>query len=119
MATADEEILILAQIETMEAVENIGDILSVDGIDVSYIGPSDLSASYGHLGDMAHTDVQEAIDRVFDISVSMSVATGIHMGAGKTIMDRVKKGYKFITVGNDLDFVRTSATNILKQLNRV
>jgi 2-keto-3-deoxy-L-rhamnonate aldolase RhmA len=119
LKTADEEILIIAQIETKEAVENIGDILSVDGIDVSYIGPADLSASYGHLGNMSHSEVQEAIDKVFDASVASGVATGIHMGAGKKIIDRVKKGYTFITVGSDLQFFKTGAVEILQRLGRI
>ena len=118
LRTADEEILIIAQIETRQAVENIEDILSVEGIDVTYIGPADLSASHGHIGDMTHPEVQEAIDRVFDASVAAGVATGVHMGSGKTIMDRVEKGYKFITVGNDLGFVRAGAMEILRRLGR-
>ena len=118
LKTADEEILVIAQIETKEAVENIEDIVSVDGIDVTYIGPSDLSASYGHLGEMSHPVVQKAIDRVFEVSKKAGVAAGVHQGAGKTIMDRVKKGYNFITVGNDLDFVRAGAMQILKELGK-
>ena len=118
LRTADEEIIIIAQIETRQAVENIEDILSVDGIDVTYIGPADLSASYGHIGDQLHPEVQEAIDRVFDASVAAGVATGVHMGSGKTIIDRVEKGYNFITVGNDLGFVRAGAVEILKKLGR-
>jgi len=118
LKTADEEILVIAQIETKEAVENIEDIVSVDGIDVTYIGPADLSASYGHLGDMSNPEVQKAIDRVFDVSKKAGVATGVHQGAGKTIMDRVKKGYNFVTVGSDLDFVRAGATQTLRQLGK-
>ena len=116
--TVEQELLIIAQIETREAVKNIEDIFSVDGIDVSYIGPADLSASHGHLGNMSHPEVQEAIDRVYDASVAAGIATGVHMGAGKTIMDRVEKGYNFITVGNDLGFVRAGAKEILEQLGR-
>ena len=116
--TVEQELLIIAQIETREAVKNIEDILSVDGIDVSYIGPADLSASHGHLGNMSHPEVQEAIDRVYDASVAAGVATGVHMGSGKTIMDRVEKGYNFITVGNDLGFVRAGAMAVLKQLGK-
>jgi len=119
MRTANEEILVIAQIETKEAVENIQEILSVDGIDVSYIGPGDLSTSYGHIGDMSHPEVEKAIDRVFNASVAAGVATGIHTFGDKTIIDRVKKGYNFITVGEDLRFVRAGAMNILKQLNRI
>jgi len=118
LRTADEEILIVVQIETRQAVENIEEILSVDGIDVTYIGPADLSASHGHLGDMGHPDVQDAIDRVFDASVAAGVATGVHMGSGKTIMDRVEMGYNFITVGNDLGFVRSGAVDALKRLGK-
>ena len=117
LKTADEEILLIAQIETKKAVENIDEILSVDGIDVSYIGPADLSASYGHLGNMSHPKVQKAIDRVFDASEAAGVAKGMHMGAGKTIMDRVEKGYDFITVGSDLQFFRSGAAKILQQLS--
>jgi 2-keto-3-deoxy-L-rhamnonate aldolase RhmA len=118
LKTADEEILVIAQIETKTAVENIDEILSVDGIDVSYIGPADLSASYGHLGNMSHPEVQQAIDRVFDASEEAGVATGVHMGAGKTIMDRVEKGYTFITVGSDLQFFQSGAARILQQLRQ-
>lgn len=109
LQTADAEILLIAQIETRTAVEHIEEILSVDGIDVTYIGPADLSASYGHRGDMAHPEVQAAIDRVFDASKDAGVAPGVHMGAGKTIEERVAKGYGLITVGNDLQFLRSSA----------
>ena len=119
LATADNEILVITQIETKQAVENIEDILSVDGIDVSYIGPADLSASYGHLGNMSHPDVQEAIDIVYKASRAAGVATGIHFGSGKTIMDRMQKGYDFITVGNDLLFFRAGAQNALKQLGKL
>ena len=118
LKTADEELLVIAQIETKTAVENIDEILSVDGIDVSYIGPADLSASFGHLGNMPHPEVQHAIDQVFDASEAAGVATGVHMGAGKTIMDRVEKGYNFITVGSDLQFFRSGADSILKQLSK-
>jgi 2-keto-3-deoxy-L-rhamnonate aldolase RhmA len=117
LKTADEEILIIAQIETKKAVENIDEILSVDGIDVSYIGPADLSASYGHIGNISHPKVQKAIDRVFEASEAAGVAKGMHMGAGKTIMDRVEKGYDFITVGSDLQFFRSGAAKILQQLS--
>ena len=118
LQTADEEILIIAQIETKQAVENIEDILSVEGIDVSYIGPADLSASHGHLGNMSHPEVQEAIDKVFDASEAAGVAKGVHMGSGKTILDRVEKGYNFITVGSDLGSVRAGANEILKMLGK-
>ena len=115
--TADEEILVICQIETKQAVENIEEIVSVEGVDVSYIGPADLSASYGHLGDQTHPDVQEAIDKVFDATKAAGKAAGIHLGSGKTIKDRIDKGYNFITVGKDLDIIKVGCLDILKQLS--
>lgn len=61
---ADEETAIVIQIETVEAVSNISSLLEVDGIDAVLIGPYDLSASMGRIGEVDHPEVQEAIRRV-------------------------------------------------------
>lgn len=116
LKTANDEILVICQIETKEAVENIEDIVSVEGMDVSYIGPADLSASYGHLGNMSHPDVQQAIDRVFDATEAAGKATGVHEASGKTIKDRMERGYNFITIGNDLIYLKQGVLNQRKEL---
>jgi len=116
LKTADEEILVICQIETREAVENIEDIVSVEGVDVSYIGPADLSASYGHLGNMGHPEVQEAIDKVYDATKAAGKATGVHQASGLTIKDRMEKGYNLITIGNDLVYLRQGVLNQRKEL---
>jgi len=116
LKTADDEILVVVQIETKQAVENIEDICSVEGVDVTYIGPADLSASYGHLGNHAHPDVQKAIDRVYDATKAAGLATGVHEASGKTIEERIKKGYNFVTIGNDLVYMRMGVQNQLRQL---
>jgi 2-dehydro-3-deoxyglucarate aldolase/4-hydroxy-2-oxoheptanedioate aldolase len=58
---ANEEILIITQVETKEAVENIDQILSVDGLDGIFIGPMDLATNYGHIFDPSPPEVQSAI----------------------------------------------------------
>ena len=116
LQTADDEILVICQIETKEAVENIEEIVSVEGVDVSYIGPADLSASYGHLGNQSHPDVQKAIDRVFDATKAAGKATGVHQASGKTIEDRMEKGYNFITIGNDLIYLKNG---VLAQMEKL
>lgn len=118
MKTVNDEILVIAQIETKEAVNNIESIVAVEGIDVTYIGPSDLSASYGHLGDMTQPDVQSAIDRVHEASRRAGVSSGIHLGAGKTLQDRVREGYNFLTVSSDFELLQTGALQILKQIGK-
>ena len=114
--TVDEEILVICQIETKEAVENIEEIVSVEGVDVSYIGPADLSASYGHLGNQSHPEVQKAIDRVFDATKAAGKAAGVHQASGKTIEDRMEKGYNFITIGNDLIYMKNG---VLAQMEKL
>jgi 2-keto-3-deoxy-L-rhamnonate aldolase RhmA len=116
LKTADEEIIVIVQIETKKAVTNIEDICSVDGVDVTYIGPADLSASYGHIGNMSHPEVQKAIDRVYDITKSAGMATGIHQASGLTIKKRIEKGYNFITLGNDLLYMKKAVQDHLKEL---
>ncbi len=114
--TVDDEILVICQIETEEAVENIEEIVSVEGVDVSYIGPADLSASYGHLGNQSHPDVQKAIDKVFDATRAAGKATGIHQASGKTIKERMEKGYNFITLGNDLIYMKEGVLAHMEKL---
>ncbi|MEP1593071.1 MAG: aldolase/citrate lyase family protein, partial [Halieaceae bacterium] len=58
---ANDEICLLLQVETASAMENIDAILAVEGVDGVFIGPSDLSASMGHIGDAGHPEVREAI----------------------------------------------------------
>ena len=114
--TVDDEILVICQIETKEAVENIEEIVSVEGVDVSYIGPADLSASYGHLGNQSHPDVQKAIDKVFDATRAAGKATGVHQASGKTIKDRMERGYNFITLGNDLIYMKEGVLAHMEKL---
>lgn len=114
--TADSEIMVICQIETKEAVSNIEDICSVEGVDVTYIGPADLSASYGHLGNQSHPDVQKAIDKVFDATKDAGLATGIHQASGLTIKERIEKGYNLVTLGNDLIYMRMGVQNHFKEL---
>ncbi|MCK4318211.1 4-hydroxy-2-oxo-heptane-1,7-dioate aldolase [Candidatus Bathyarchaeota archaeon] len=114
--TADEEIAVIVQIETKEAVANIEDICSVEGVDATYIGPADLSASHGHLGNMSHPDVQKAIDRVYDATKAAGLAAGIHQGSGSAIKKRMEKGYNLVTVGNDLIYMRMGVQNQFKEL---
>ena len=61
---ANEEIVVMIAVETMEAVDNLDEILEVDGLDGIFIGPVDLASSMGYLGDPSQAEVQEAIARI-------------------------------------------------------
>lgn len=63
-ARANQDVIVMVAIETLQGVENIDEIASVEGVDGIFIGPADLSTSMGYLADPSHTEVQEAIRRV-------------------------------------------------------
>ncbi len=64
MNHANDEILVMTAVETMEAVDNIQDLISVEGLDGIFIGPMDLATSMGHFCDPSHPDVKAAIEKV-------------------------------------------------------
>ena len=114
LETANEEILIIVQIETKEAVKNAKDILSVEGVDAFFIGPLDLSASLGLINQIQHPKIQEAITNVFKIGKELEVPSGIWCGAGMTIKERLMEGWQMIAIGMDLDFLLDGAQSALR-----
>ncbi len=90
------ELLAVLQIESREGVENIDEILSVGGIGAIFIGPSDLSISYGVPG--SHPDVVNAIQTVLASCKAHNVACGLTTGAG-SVVQRLDEGFNFVTIG--------------------
>ena len=79
---ANRETLVVIQIETQDAVDAIDDYLAIDGVDVLFLGPTDLSQSLGHPGDLRHPDVLAALERVADAVVGSDKILGIYAGDG-------------------------------------
>ncbi|MCJ7760854.1 hypothetical protein MUP59_06915 [Candidatus Bathyarchaeota archaeon] len=67
---------------------------------------------------MTQPDVQSAIDRVHEASKRAGVSSGIHLGAGKTLQDRVREGYNFLTVSSDFELLESGALQILKKIGK-
>lgn len=87
------ELLAVVQIETVEGVENIEEIASVPGVGAIFIGPADLSNSYGGSG----PELEAGIQRVLDACLANDVPCGITTGAG-SIEERLNQGFRFVTV---------------------
>ncbi|MEM1989603.1 MAG: aldolase/citrate lyase family protein [Candidatus Bathyarchaeia archaeon] len=114
---ADEEVVIVTQIETREALENIRGILSVKGLDATMIGPADLSASLGFLGNPKSPVVTEAIKRILEAHKGTDVVPGIFSSAddaGKYL----EMGFKLICIGSDLDFLARGAKEALNKIKK-
>lgn len=111
--TVNGHIAVIVQIETPDAAAIAGDIASVDGVDCLFVGPSDLAASCGHLGDPNHADVQARIQQVFDAARTAGKPSGILAPVEADARRYMEMGASFVAVGSDLGVFR-GATQKLK-----
>jgi 4-hydroxy-2-oxoheptanedioate aldolase len=106
---AHETLLIIGQIESAKAVANIDAIAAVEGLDLLYIGPNDLSGSVGHFRDFEHPEVAKAIDRAFDGIRRAGKPAGIVPYGPHSTNDLFRKGYAMIAAGTDAALMRAAA----------
>jgi len=107
-ARAAEETCLLVQIETREALGNLDDICRVEGVDMVFFGPTDLSADMGHMGQPNHPEVVEAIEQGIRRAVSLGMPAGVL--AGSPECERyVAAGATVVIVGSDLSLLVRAA----------
>lgn len=109
---ANDNLLTIVQIETAEAVENAEEIAAVEGVDVLFIGPLDLSVSLGIPGQVAHPDFRTAVQRVISASRQAGKVAGILIPTSEQIAPTVADGFTFIAVGSDGAFVMNGMRNL-------
>ena len=98
---ADEEILVIAQIESVAAVAAADEIAAVDGVDVLFIGPRDLSHDLGVPGDTTAPAFVEALDRVLAAGQRHGKACGLLVNDGAAAAQRLEQGWTFVAIGSD------------------
>ncbi|MDB1122418.1 HpcH/HpaI aldolase family protein [Vibrio algarum] len=114
----NDELIIIAQIEHFQAVENIEDIIKTDGIDGVIIGPYDLSASMGAPGEYDRKDVQEAIQKVLCVCEENKVPSGFHVIESEPtkFIERANQGCTFLAYSLDFFFLGDSARTGMKKI---
>lgn len=117
MTLINDNITVMVQIENQVGVEAIDAICRVPGVDGIFIGPSDLAATYGHLGNPAHPDVQAAMQTVFASAKAHGKPIGILAPAEADARRYLEQGASFVAVGSDLGVFR-SATQALRDKYR-
>jgi 4-hydroxy-2-oxoheptanedioate aldolase len=112
---ANDTIVRFAMIETAQALDNLDDILSVEGIDAVYIGPSDLSLSLGcrPVFDDVDPKAAQAMDHILARAKAHGVVAGVHNGRPDVALARVAKGFRFVTVGSDARILSAGSQDIL------
>lgn len=109
---ANDEICVLVQIETVEGLKNVEAISKVEGVDGVFFGPSDLSASMGHLGNPGHPDVVKSIAKAFKQVYQTGKQTGV-LAVTKELADQyVQAGAKFIGVGVDASLLANATSEL-------
>ncbi|WP_435174801.1 HpcH/HpaI aldolase family protein [Halorussus sp. AFM4] len=106
VAGANDETLVVVQLETPDAVARADEILAVDGVDVGFVGENDLSAALGTPGEKDRPEVREAVETVLDAAESNSVAPGAAARSPANLDERVDRGFRFLLLGADLKFLR-------------
>ncbi len=98
-ARANRETLVVIHIETAEAAAAVEEYTSIDGIDVLFIGPTDLSHSLGHPANPGHPDVQEVMKRVAEVVVASDKTLGIFAGSRAAATDWYDRGARYFATG--------------------
>lgn len=116
VATANDQLAVVVQAESTEAVRNIGSIARVPGIDAVLVGPYDLSASLGKPGELSDPDVSDAIAAVAETCLSAGVRLGAFGADASAVRPFIDQGFTLIAVGIDTLFLSGAASELLAAL---
>lgn len=111
---ANDEICLIVQAETATAMENLAEIAAVEGVDAVFIGPSDLSASMGYVGNPDHPEVVAAIEQGIATINAAGKAAGLLCINPAKANDYVAKGAKFVGIGVDTLLLGNAARQLAK-----
>jgi 4-hydroxy-2-oxoheptanedioate aldolase len=115
---ANDTIVTFAMIETAQALDNLDAILSVEGLDAIYIGPSDLSLSLGCRPVLDDVDqkASDAIDHIAARAKAHGVVAAIHNGSPEQALARIAKGFQLVTVASDSRMIASGSQQILAKM---
>jgi 4-hydroxy-2-oxoheptanedioate aldolase len=115
---ANDAIVTFAMIETAQALDNLDAILSVEGLDAVYIGPSDLSISLGckPAFDELEPKAAAAVEHILARAKAHGIVAGIHNGSPEAARARIAKGFQFVTIGSDARLLAAGSRDILRAM---
>jgi len=118
LAQSNAQICVLVQVETRAALDQLDAICEVEGVDGVFIGPSDLAADMGHLGNPGHADVQRAIEDAIVRIRAKGKAPGILMGDEKLARRYIELGCLFTAVGVDTTLLARGAEALARRFKQ-
>ncbi|QCP54287.1 4-hydroxy-2-oxoheptanedioate aldolase [Trinickia violacea] len=115
---ANDEMCLLVQAETTEAIANLRDIAAVDGVDGVFFGPADLSASMGYRGQPNHPDVQRTIIEGIRTVLDAGKAAGVLMANQEVAQRYLDAGAQFVAVGVDTTLLVQAASSLSQRYKK-
>jgi 4-hydroxy-2-oxoheptanedioate aldolase len=112
---ANDEVCLLVQVETQSALQQLDAIVQTDGVDGVFIGPADLSASMGYLGESNHPDVVAAIEQAIRTIVAGGKAAGILCADEALARQYIAAGASFVAVGVDTSLLMRAARQLAEK----
>ncbi|MCA9026958.1 MAG: hypothetical protein KDA86_17255 [Planctomycetaceae bacterium] len=119
MKAANEETLLVIQIERVEAMSHLDEMLSIEGVDVACLGYMDLTIDMGYPGQIDHPDVVAAVDRIIETANANGVAPGIISPEMNVLEHWVSRGMRFISYATDAILLQTAAISSEQQLRSI
>lgn len=118
LAKAADGVTVIVQIESAAALAEAHAIAATPGIDAIFIGPGDLAASLGHLGDAGHAEVQAAVARAFAIIRAAGKPAGIFALSPQHARQCCEQGYAFVAAGTDIGLLVKGGKALLDEVRR-
>lgn len=118
LGTIHERLCLIAQIESADALRSLDDIVGVDGIDAIFIGPADLAASLGYLGNPRHPEVQRAIMLAIGRVRAAGKPVGIFALDAEDAREKIAAGVSFVSVGTDIGLLVNGAGRVLADVRQ-
>jgi 2-dehydro-3-deoxyglucarate aldolase/4-hydroxy-2-oxoheptanedioate aldolase len=109
-----DTVLGIVQIETLGALADVEEIAALDGVDVLFVGPLDLSHALGVPGDLTATAYREAIERVRRTAVAHGKAVGTLVPNGAAAAELAGQGWQFLAIGSDTTLLAAAVADQLR-----
>ncbi|MEM7345386.1 MAG: aldolase/citrate lyase family protein [Chloroflexota bacterium] len=116
MPRANEETTLIVQIETKPALDSLDEILSVPGVDIALVGPTDLSIALGIPGQLEHPDLVKALETVIERCQAHGVYPALHINNGQLGRLWIEKGMAMLSSGSEIGHMMSGAQQLVSTL---
>ena len=116
LQTAHQAITLIVQIESRAGLATLDEIASTEGVDALFVGPADLAASLGHLGNPTHPEVQAAIADALERIARAGKPAGIFALSADDARHRITQGISFVSIGTDIGLLANGAKELLSSV---